>query len=162
MQVFHAVGVLHFASSGAGPLHGYNCTKIQTMKYCSALITVLAALVGSASAFSQSSEQMSRRNALLSGAAAAASAALLGPNVASAGETRQGVELTPFNSLAFQYRNSQNGGLDGSTIAEPSIPYSDFLDKLSTGGVEFVEFLAPDGDVAYATLKATEGGAKTR
>ena len=105
---------------------------------------------------------MSRRNALLSGAAAAASAALLGPNVASAGETRQGVELTPFNSLAFQYRNSQNGGLDGSTIAEPSIPYSDFLDKLSTGGVEFVEFLAPDGDVAYATLKATEGGAKTR
>ena len=144
------------------PLHGYNCTKIQTMKCCSALITVLAALVGSASAFSQSSEQMSRRNALLSGAAAAASAALLGPNVASAGETRQGVELTPFNSLAFQYRNSQNGGLDGSTIAEPSIPYSDFLDKLSTGGVEFVEFLAPDGDVAYATLKATEGGAKTR
>ena len=126
---------------------------IQTMKCCSALITVL---VGSASAFSQSSEQMSRRNALLG------AAALLGPNVASAGETRQGVELTPFNSLAFQYRNSQNGGLDGSTIAEPSIPYSDFLDKLSTGGVEFVEFLAPDGDVAYATLKATEGGAKTR
>ena len=131
------------------------------MKCCSALTTVLAALVGSASAFSQSSEQMSRRNALLSGAAAA-SAALLGPNVASAGETRQGVELTPFNSLAFQYRNSQNGGLDGSAIAEPSIPYSDFLDKLSTGGVEFVEFLAPDGDVAYATLKATEDGAKTR
>jgi len=104
---------------------------------------------------------MSRRNALLSGAAAA-SAALLGPNAASAGETRQGVELTPFNSLAFQYRNSQNGGLDGSRISEPSIPYSDFLDKLSTGDVEFVEFLAPDGDVAYATLKATEGGAKTR
>jgi hypothetical protein len=130
---------------------------IQTMKCCSALITVL---VGSASAFSQSSEQMSRRNALLSGIANCLLSGL--PTVASAGETRQGIELTPFNSLAFQYRNSQNGGLDGSTIAEPSIPYSDFLDKLSTGGVEFVEFLAPDGDVAYATLKATEGGAKTR
>lgn len=103
---------------------------------------------------------MSRRN-VLSGAAAA-SAALLGPNTASAGETRQGIELTPFNSLAFQYRNSQNGGLDASSLTEPSIPYSDFLSKLATGEVEFVEFLAPDGDVAYATLKATEGGAKTR
>lgn len=125
--------------------------------------TALAAVVGSASAFSQNSEQMSRRNALLSGAAAAASAALIGPNAASAaGETRQGIELTPFNSLAFQYRNSQNGGLDATTINEPSIPYADFLSKLSTGEVEFVEFLAPDGDVAYATLKPAEGGAKTR
>ena len=124
--------------------------------------TALAAFVGSASAFSQNNEQMSRRNALLSGAAAA-SAALIGPNAASAaGETRQGIELTPFNSLAFQYRNSQNDGLDASTINEPSIPYADFLSKLSTGEVEFVEFLAPDGDVAYATLKPTEGGAKTR
>ena len=106
---------------------------------------------------------MSRRNALLSGAAAAASAALIGPNAASAaGETRQGIELTPFNSLAFQYRNSQNGGLDATTINEPSIPYADFLSKLSSGEVEFVEFLAPDGDVAYATLKPAEGGAKTR
>ena len=129
------------------------------MKYST--LTSLAAVVGSASAFSQNGEQMSRRNALLSGAAAA-SAALIGPKTASAGETRQGIELTPFNSLAFQYRNSQNGGLDASTIGEPSIPYADFLTKLSTGDVEFVEFLAPDGDVAYATLKATEGGAKTR
>ena len=129
------------------------------MKYST--LTSLAAVVGSASAFSQNGEQMSRRNALLSGAAAA-SAALIGPKAASAGETRQGIELTPFNSLAFQYRNSQNGGLDASTISEPSIPYTDFLSKLSTGDVEFVEFLAPDGDVAYATLKATEGGAKTR
>ena len=129
------------------------------MKYST--LTSLAAVVASASAFSQNGEQMSRRNALLSGAAAA-SAALIGPKTASAGETRQGIELTPFNSLAFQYRNSQNGGLDASTIGEPSIPYADFLTKLSTGDVEFVEFLAPDGDVAYATLKATEGGAKTR
>ena len=106
---------------------------------------------------------MSRRNALLSGAAAAASAALIGPDAASAaGETRQGIELTPFNSLAFQYRNSQNGGLDASALNEPSIPYADFLSKLSTGEVEFVEFLAPDGDVAYATIKPAEGGAKTR
>jgi hypothetical protein len=130
------------------------------MMHCRSSLIALVAIVGSASAFSQSCEQMSRRN-VLSGAAAA-SAALLGPNTASAGETRQGIELTPFNSLAFQYRNSQNGGLDASSLTEPSIPYSDFLSKLATGEVEFVEFLAPDGDVAYATLKATEGGAKTR
>lgn len=101
-----AFSILQVPSSFISPLEvsKHNPTM---MKCCSALTTVLAALVGSASAFSQSSEQMSRRNALLSGAAAA-SAALLGPNVASAGETRQGVELTPFNSLAFQYRNSQN------------------------------------------------------
>ena len=43
--------------------------------------------------------------------------------------------------------------MDGSTINEASIPYSEFLEKLSNDQVSFVEFLAPNGDVAYATIK---------
>ena len=38
-------------------------------------------------------------------------------------------------------------------IKEPSISYSDFLAKLNSDQVSFVEFLAPNGDVAYATFK---------
>ena len=42
---------------------------------------------------------------------------------------------------------------------EPSITYADFNEKLKSGQVAFVEFLAPDGDVAYATIKTQgEGG----
>mmetsp|Transcript_27192 Transcript_27192/g.31266 ORF Transcript_27192/g.31266 Transcript_27192/m.31266 type:complete len:218 (-) Transcript_27192:76-729(-) len=47
-------------------------------------------------------------------------------------------------------------GLDASLLDEPSISYKDFLDKLTKGEVVFVEFLAPDGDVAYATVKVVE------
>ena len=81
-----------------------------------------------------------------------------GPAPALAGETRQGIDLTPFNSLSFQYRGSDFGGLDGSSVEEPTITYKDFLERLGKGEVEFVEFIAPDGDVAYATLKAPATG----
>lgn len=42
-----------------------------------------------------------------------------------------------------------------ANINEPSISYSDFLTKLQSDQVSFVSFLAPNGDVAYATLKQT-------
>jgi hypothetical protein len=72
--------------------------------------------------------------------------------------TRGGVALTPFNGLAFQYRGGNvNTGLDASTLTEPSIPYMEFLDRLEKGQVEFVEFMAPNGDAAYVTFKAPEG-----
>lgn len=71
--------------------------------------------------------------------------------------TRGGVPLTPFNGLAFQYRGNSKNGLDASTLNEPSIPYVDFLEKLDKGEVEFVEFMAPNGDAAYATFKPQEG-----
>ena len=72
--------------------------------------------------------------------------------------TRGGVPLTPFNGLAFQYRGGNvNTGLDASTLNEPSIPYTEFLDRLDKGQVQFVEFMAPNGDAAYATFKAEEG-----
>lgn len=70
--------------------------------------------------------------------------------------TRGGVPLTPFNALAFQYRGgTANFGLDAFQLNEPSIPYSEFLDRLDNGEVEFVEFMAPNGDAAYATFKPT-------
>ena len=47
--------------------------------------------------------------------------------------------------------------VDGSTINEASIPYSEFLEKLSADQVTFVEFLAPNGDTAYATIKGEDG-----
>eukprot|EP00555_Chaetoceros_dichaeta_P015328 CAMPEP_0198275602 /NCGR_PEP_ID=MMETSP1447-20131203/64864_1 /TAXON_ID=420782 /ORGANISM="Chaetoceros dichaeta, Strain CCMP1751" /LENGTH=199 /DNA_ID=CAMNT_0043970487 /DNA_START=175 /DNA_END=774 /DNA_ORIENTATION=+ len=71
--------------------------------------------------------------------------------------TRGGVQLTPFNGLAFNYRGGDSQGLDGSTLDEPSVSYAYFLDALDKGNVEFVEFFAPSGDKAYVTFKAIEG-----
>lgn len=66
----------------------------------------------------------------------------------------RGTAVTPFNGLMFQYRGSEFGGLTaGDLNGEESITYADFMDKLKAGQVESVEFLAPDGDKAYATLK---------
>eukprot|EP01082_Thalassiosira_pseudonana_P015348 g14473.t1.1.5e17418c g14473 g14473.t1 contig9:1912751-1913523(+) len=74
---------------------------------------------------------------------------------------RGGVKLTPFNSLAFNYRGGESPSLDASALNEPSISYSDFLDKLASDQVTFVEFQAPNGDVAYATLKASGEASST-
>ena len=56
--------------------------------------------------------------------------------------------------------NSGGSSPTTGTLEEPSISYSDFLTKLNTDQVTFVEFLAPNGDVAYATFKqsATDDG----
>jgi len=80
------------------------------------------------------------------------------PSQAEDGElTRQGVQLTPFNGLAFNYRGGDSQGLDGSTLDEPSVSYAYFLDALDKENVAFVEFFAPSGDKAYVTFKAIEG-----
>lgn len=72
---------------------------------------------------------------------------------------RGGVQLTPFNSLAFNYRGGSSPGVDATALSEPSVSYSEFLEKLNSDQVAFVEFLAPNGDAAYATFKpASEGG----
>lgn len=68
---------------------------------------------------------------------------------------RGGVKLTPFNSLAFNYRDGESPTVQTSDINEVSIPYSEFLEKLEAGQVASVDFLAPNGDTAYATLKPT-------
>lgn len=70
----------------------------------------------------------------------------------------RGIKLTPLNSLTFNYRGGDFAGLDASAIKDqPTISYQDFLGKLSNGEVEYVEFLAPNGDEAYVTLRAKEG-----
>jgi hypothetical protein len=70
----------------------------------------------------------------------------------------RGIKLTPLNSLTFNYRGGDFDGLDASVIKDqPTISYQDFLAKLSNGEVAYVEFLAPNGDEAYVTLKAKEG-----
>jgi hypothetical protein len=76
-------------------------------------------------------------------------------------EYRQGIKVDAFNGLIFNYRGSDFGGLEATSLNEPSVSYAEFNEKLKAGEVEFVEFMAPDGDAAYVTFKAKEGGAKT-
>ena len=71
--------------------------------------------------------------------------------LASITVTSSDVALTPLNSLAFQYRGSDNPGAP-KPLDEPSIDYADFITLLNDGYVKFVEFLAPNGDKAYATI----------
>lgn len=67
----------------------------------------------------------------------------------------RGIGVTPFNSLMFQYRgaDSDDGVVKASDLNEESISYDDFISLMKKGDVEFVEFMAPDGDKAYATVK---------
>ena len=94
----------------------------------------------------------SRRN-ILSSVITTVTTAIVAPSQALADPEN----LNAFNSLTFNYRGSDFTGLDGTKLDEPSISYSDFLDRLTAGDVVFVEFFAPDGDVAYATLKSKSG-----
>ncbi len=73
---------------------------------------------------------------------------------ADTGAEVRGTPVNAFNGLAFQYRGSDFNGLTASDINEPSISYPEFVSKLKSGDVLLVEFYAPDGDVAYATLKS--------
>jgi hypothetical protein len=102
----------------------------------------------------------SRRNILLGTTAAAPMLTVLfGPTVcgADSGAEVRGTPLNAFNGLAFQYRGNDFGGLKASDLSEPSLPYAEFVQKLQSGGIAYVEFLAPDGDAAYATLKDGSG-----
>jgi hypothetical protein len=135
-------------------------------------LTALALLFGLAESFAPSASTnaqrptalcaTSDRRAFLAGGAAALSWLGL-TDVALAEqvpETRQGIEVNSFNGLAFNYRGGDYNGLDPATLKEPSVSYADFNQRLKSGEVEFVEFMAPDGDAAYATFKAKEGETK--
>ena len=97
---------------------------------------------------------ISRRSAFAAGGASIAAAFFGAPTPARA---RDEIEWTPFNGLIFNYRGGQYGGLDGSTLTEPSVPFREFGERLQAGEVEFVEFQAPDGDVGYVTFKSKGG-----
>ena len=67
-------------------------------------------------------------------------------------------EIDAFNSLVYNFKNEDlSGGLDASTLTEASIPFTEFGQKMKDGQVTFVEFMAPSGDVAYATIKGGNG-----
>lgn len=76
---------------------------------------------------------------------------------ADTGAEVRGTTVTPFNGLAFQYRGSEFGGLKATDLDEPSVNYQDFVQRLKAGEVKFVEFMAPDGDKAYATFVSADG-----
>ena len=100
-----------------------------------------------------------KRRSLVHGAAASIAALFSAPVIAASdtGPQVRGTPVTPFNSLIFQYRGSEFGGLRESDLNEPSVSYAEFCEKLKAGEVEFVEFMAPDGDAAYATFKGKPG-----
>jgi hypothetical protein len=75
---------------------------------------------------------------------------------ADTGAEVRGTQVNAFNGLIFQYRGNDFNGLAASDINEPSISYQEFVTKLQSNDVTLVEFYAPDGDVAYATLKSTK------
>lgn len=69
-----------------------------------------------------------------------------------------GREIRSFNGLIYYFRNTAlDGGLDASTLKEPSVPFLEFGEKMKNGEVAFVEFIAPYGEVAYVTFKPNEG-----
>lgn len=103
----------------------------------------------------------SNRRGFLAAAAAVSFLAQQQPAFAEqATEYRQGIEVSAFNGLIFNYRGGEYGGLDASMLNEPSVSYTEFNEKLKAGEVEFVEFMAPDGDAAYVTFKPKEGESK--
>ena len=50
----------------------------------------------------------------------------------------------------------ESPSLDSTSIGEPSVSYSEFLERLNSDQVAFVEFLAPNGDAAYVTFKGSD------
>jgi hypothetical protein len=141
------------------------------MKHCKALLALPLLSCGFASAYtasrptslrqkiqlqqSASNDQEMPRRALLGSAFAAA--LLTGTKPAMAQDE---IPITPFNGLIFNYRGSDYGGLDATTLNEPSVSYKEFAELLVKGEVEFVEFMAPDGDAAYVTFKGGKASAK--
>ena len=64
----------------------------------------------------------------------------------------------PPDRFIAKKKGGESPTVDPSVLDEPSIPYSEFLDRLNADQVEYVEFIAPNGDAAYVTFKSTGGG----
>jgi hypothetical protein len=143
------------------------------MKLLAYTCVLTSLIANSATAFSvEKPATTDRRSLLLGGAAAIVTGVISNAQGASAitypaaeggyklGDTNSvvGREMRSFNSLVYNFKNSAlDGGLDASKLNEPSISFVDFGEKMKNGEVTFVEFFAPFGETAYATLKAKEG-----
>jgi hypothetical protein len=123
-------------------------------------------------ASSSSNEPTDRRSLLVGGAAAFLAGTTLNPGVGNAaiypaakggyklGDKNSvvGREIRSFNDLVYNFKNTAlNGGLDGSKIKGPSVPFIEFGERMKNGEVSFVEFMAPFGEEAYVTFKPKEG-----
>lgn len=118
---------------------------------------LLLAVLMATTADALSVNQATNRRSVFGGIAATTAAAILvAPTQAALAVDVP--EFNVFNSLIFNYRGGGFNGLDASTLDEPSIPFLEFGSRLQKGDVAFVELFAPDGDVAYATLRNPEDG----
>lgn len=130
------------------------------------LLVVVHVLVASGGVHGWSASPSEGRRAFLASGAAATVATTTAIVVAVAGgEPAQAAslgskesvvqrEINTFNSLIYNFKNTAlDGGLDAKTLTEPSISFVEFGDLMKKGQVTFVEFMAPTGAVAYATLK---------
>lgn len=105
------------------------------------------------------------RRSFLQGIASSFASAMVAPMAAAAAqepEFRQGIKVDAFNGLIFNYRGGDFNGLTVQDVGEePSVSYAEFQKRLAAGEVEYVEFLAPDGDKAYVTFKSASAAAST-
>jgi len=116
------------------------------------LFSVASPFVSSFSVDNKSNPSQDRRSILAGGTAALLTTLLPSPvqqidpaHAAALGAgTPVGREIDTFNSLIYNFKNIDlGGGLDASTLNEPSIPFVEFGEKMKNGEVAFVEFLAP-------------------
>ena len=127
---------------------------------------IVASLVARISAFSVDKNHAnelknvnSRRSFLGAATTALVASSLLAPAPAFAklGKTEKDSvvqrEMNTFNSLIYNFKDVTLNGLDASKLKEPSVPFIEFGERMKKGEVAFVEFIAPNGDVAYVTFK---------
>jgi hypothetical protein len=124
-----------------------------------AILAVSHGLAPRSSSSSSTTNPNTRRAFIASSSAAAVVSSfwgLSGANAAQEKEYRQGIEVNAFNGLIFNYRGGDFNGLDATAVNEPSVSYAEFNERLKSSQVASVEFLAPDGDVAYVTFKDSD------
>lgn len=107
------------------------------------------------------------RRAFFEKSAAVASAAVVAASVpvaaSAADDSPVKREINSFIDLIYNFKNTAlDGGLDASKLNEPSISFIDFGEKMKNGDVTFVEFIAPSGAIAYATIKGDKKGKEQR
>jgi hypothetical protein len=111
--------------------------------------------------------QAGRRSFIIGGAAALLAGTSMAAPASAAfrlGDPNSviGREIQSFNGLIYNFKNTAlDGGLDASKITEDSVPFIEFGEKMKNGEVAFVEFMAPNGAVAYATFKDKGGKSST-
>ena len=133
------------------------------MKISSVLLLGLSAVSVEGLAFREPgvSRRALMEKLVVASSSAVVAATVVAPQEASAAESPVKREINSFIDLVYNFKNTAlDGGLDASTLNEPSISFIDFGEKMKNGDVKFVEFIAPRGEIAYATI--ADGKKETR